>query len=212
MNKIDQPLKIIARINFDNETVSITGEIPSEDWAKLLRFRDEAKHFLEELKKCENLNVNFVLEWNHAVGLSSKTTNIKSQDLALILLRLRPFMLNNEPYEFNRIINLFQRYVRHKRIVEYLGFLKDEFSGKVFQSQIQITSGEFLVNCEKMLWTWLNAYEFHRRDEERRLIQEIDASLPADLSRAIFASMIIDKVKAVSKFTGLISSFNPVTE
>lgn len=210
---MDQPLKIAARVEFDGEIVSITGEIPSEDWTRLLRFRDEAEYFLTELKKCENLNVDFTLRWDRTTGLSLKAPKtIKSQDIALVLLRLRPFILNNEPFEFNRTVNLLQRYVRHELIVKHLGYLKDRFGGKEFQSQIQITSGELLVNCEKMLWAWLNAYEYHRRDDERRLVEEIDAGLPAGLSRLIFASMIMDKVKAVAEFAGVISSFDCAAE
>ena len=210
---MDQPFKINAKLKFDDEIVSITGEIPSKDWATLLRFRDEANDLLVELKECENLNINFTLQGDRTTDLSLEADKtIKSQDLALVLLRLRPFILNNEPFEFNRTVNLFQRYVRHELIVKHFRFLKDWFGGRVFQGQVQITSGELLVNCEKMLWAWLNAYEFHRRDDQRRLIEEIDAGLPAGLSRLIFASMIIDKVKAVAAFAGVISSFERVSE
>ena len=178
-----------------------------------LRFRDEANGFLAELKECENLNVNFTLGGDRTTGLSLKATEtIKSQDLALVLLGLRPFILNNEPFEFNRTVNLLQRYVRHELIVKYFQGLKDLFGGKVSQSQMQITYGELLVNCEKTLWAWLNAYKFHRRDEERRLIEDIDRVLPAGLLHLIFAGMINDKVKAVAGFAHVISSFERVPE
>ena len=210
---MDQPFRITTKLEFDGEIVNITGEIPSKDWATLLRFRDEANSLLEDLKKCENLNVNFTLQWNHTAGLSLEADKtIKSQDLAIVLHRLRPFILNDEPFAFNRTVNLLQRYVQHELMVKHFRFLKNWFGGKVFQSQVQITSGEWLVNCEKMLMTWLNACEYHRDDDKRRLIEEVDASLPAGFSRLVFTGMINDKVKAVAAFAGVISSFELVAE
>ena len=188
-----QPYNITMKLKSTGETIRITGQIPSEAWTTLLRFRDEANEFLADLKECENLKVSGTLNWNTTDGLSSEVHDtIKSRDLAMILHHLRPFLLQNEPLEFNRTVNLLQRYIRHEWMGAGFRFLKDLFSGKEFQRQTRITSGDLRVNCERTLMTWINAYEYHRDDDKRRLIEELDARFPAEFSRSLFVSMVID--------------------
>ncbi len=202
-----QPYDITMKLESTGEVIRITGKIPSEAWATLLRFRDEANEFLADLKECENLNVSFSLKGNPTDGLSAEVRDtVKSRDLAMILHHLRPFLLQNEPLEFNRTVNLLQRYIRHEWMGACFQSLKDLFSGKEFQRQTRITSGELLVNCERTLMTWLNAYEYHRDNDKRRLIKDLDARFPEEFSRSLFVVMVIEKVKAVLRFGDMISS------
>ena len=203
-----QPYNITMKLKSTGETIRITGQIPGEVWATLLRFRDEANEFLADLKECENLNVRFSLKGNPTGGLSAEVRDtVKSRDLAMILHHLRPFLLQNEPLEFNRTVNLLQRYVRHEWMGTCFRSLKDLFSGKEFQRQVRLTSGELLVNCERTLMTWLNAYEYHRDDDKRRLIEDLNARFPEEFSHSLFVVMVIEKVKAVLRFSDMISSF-----
>ncbi len=59
---MDQPYHITMKLKSTGETIKITGHIPSEAWATLLRFRDEANEFLADLRECENLNNSFTLQ------------------------------------------------------------------------------------------------------------------------------------------------------
>ena len=65
---------------------------------------------------------------------------------------------------------------------------------------------DLIVNCEKTLMDWINAYEYHRDDEKQRLIEDLDKTLPAEFSRSMFKSMLLDKVKAVIYFRNMISA------
>ena len=64
---------------------------------------------------------------------------------------------------------------------------------------------DLIVNSDKTLMTWLNAFEYHRDNDKRKLIEEIDKIIPEDFSRALFASMIIDKVRAVLELGDVIT-------
>ena len=212
---MSQPYKITMKHESSGETIRIKGEIPGEAWTTLLRFRDESNKLREDLRECDNLNVNFSLQWDREHGLRSVVKNsINSRDLAVILHNLRPFILNDEPTAFNRTVNLLQRCISHDWMRRYFQSLKDLFSSKDFQNRTIISVGQasnnyrdLIVNSDKTLMTWLNAFEYHRDDDKRKLIEKIDKIMPEDLSRALFAGMIMDKVKAVLELGDVISFF-----
>lgn len=141
--------------------------------------------------------------------------SIDSRDFAAILHCLRPFILNDEPFAFGRMVNLLRRYMRYDGVLEYTDFLKNIFSGEDPQSCVKVVcdilgeSGDLeeshVVNSEKMLCIWLNAYEYHRDDDKQKLIEKIDEVLPEGLSRILFQAMIKDKIEAIFRFKGVIS-------
>ena len=62
-----------------------------------------------------------------------------------------------------------------------------------------------MVNSEEVLMAWLNAYEYHRDDGKRKLIEEIEAVFPKESLRMIFMLMILEKIKIIFEFKGVIS-------
>ena len=210
---MSQPYKITMTHKSSEETIRIKGEIPGEAWTRLLRFRDESNKLLEDLRECDNLNVSVSLQWDREHGLRSVVKkSVSSRDLAVILHNLRPFILNDEPTAFNRTVNLLQRCISHEWMRGYFQSLKNLFSSKDFQNQMTINFGQasnnyrdLIVNSDKTLMTWLNAFEYHRDNDKRNLIEEIDKIIPEDFSRALFASMIIDKVRAVLELGDVIT-------
>ena len=215
--EMDKSCDIAIKYKSTGETISYTGQIPGESWKALLKFHDEVDKLSTVLEKCENIGITFDLQWSrdgNALKLVVRKS-IDSRDLESILHRLRPFILNDEPFEFNRMVNLLQRYMRYDGVLEYTDFLKNIFSGKDPQSCAKVVyerlgeSGELeeshVVNSEKILWTWLNAYEYHRDDDKQKLIEKIDEVLPEGLSRILFQAMIKDKIEAIFRFKGVIS-------
>ena len=206
-----QPYKIIMRVESTNEPVELSGHIPCEDWSKLLRFRDEADRLIEYLIECGDLNVNFSVNWNSVEGIFKVETENTYKDIymSVILHRLRPFQLNDEPSCFYRMVNTLNRYMKHDILNMRFKFFKDLFSGKNFQSQMIVTlmsddQKDIIVNSEKTIMTWIYAYEYHRDDEKQRFIKDLDKVMPVPLSRSIFKSMLIDKIKAVTSLRDMI--------
>ena len=208
---MDQPYKIIVRVESTNEPVELSGHIPCEDWSKLLRFRDEADRLIEHLIECGDLNVNFSVNWNSVEGIFKVETENTYKDIymSVILHRLRPFQLNDESSCFYRMVNTLNRYMKHDLLNMHFKFFKDLFSGKNFQSQMIVTlmsddQKNIIVNSEKTIMDWIYAYEYHRDDEKQRFIKDIDKVMPVPLSRSIFKSMLIDKIKAVTSLRDMI--------
>jgi hypothetical protein len=70
-----------------------------------------------------------------------------------------------------------------------------------FQQQMGIRgtleSVESIINCDETLVSWLNAHEYHRDSAEQEELRRFDQLLPRGALRAIFISMLLDKIKAI---------------
>jgi len=54
-----------------------------------------------------------------------------------------------------------------------------------------------VIDCEATLQQWLNAYEYHKNGNKRREVERLHQLLPLEASRAIFVTMLYDKVDAI---------------
>ena len=179
------------------KTIKLTGQIPGEEWKKLLKFHDEGGRLLEGIKECGDLSVRFSWKFNRDDNTSRlvNTAMPKRRDLGVILHSLRPFILQKEPFEFRKTVNILNRYMKHEAMKFYFQFHKDMFSGKL-QNGMQLIFGESLiVNSEKTLMIWLNAYEYHRDEDKQRFIDEIAKLLPKDLLKSYIQKLWMRKRK-----------------
>ena len=216
--EMDKSYSITIRPSEPNiKPTKLTGQIPAEDWKMLLKFRADAMRLLLVAKECDNLSVRFRLTYSRDDNVFRLETKEipTSRDLQIILHNLRPFILQNEPYQFYKTVKLLQRYMRHEIIKLYFQPIKDMFSGKAWQDGTEIQANIFLsegsldsviLNCEKTLMDWLNAYEYHRDIDKQELMKKIDAVCPSGFPRVIYSSLIIDKYKAVAEVCGIISA------
>ena len=70
------------------------------------------------------------------------------------------------------------------------------------QRQIVVRSiakdAEIIINSEKALFVWLNAYEYHRDQNKKREIDRYHQLLPLDHSKAFFLMLLSDKIRAIA--------------
>ncbi|BBJ23444.1 hypothetical protein W01_13710 [Candidatus Nitrotoga sp. AM1P] len=69
---------------------------------------------------------------------------------------------------------------------------------------ISIQSNNCIVNSEKMLFTWLNAYEYHREREKQELLESYSKIMPTEWSRGVFLTLLVEKGKAISNLGALV--------
>ncbi|MCY3682318.1 MAG: hypothetical protein OXH16_13030 [Gemmatimonadetes bacterium] len=191
---------------------TIRGNIPGEAWETLLGFCNEVDEFFNLIQRCGGLKVSGSVKIDFdddSVELVEKS-NIDILRRSGILHRLRPFILQGsrrypEPFYFNKMVDLLSCNMRHPLMTQYFRSVKDVFSNKHFRKSLRITYGELMVNSEEVLMAWLNAYEYHRDDGKRKLIEEIEAVFPKESLRMIFMLMILEKIKIIFEFKGVIS-------
>jgi hypothetical protein len=65
------------------------------------------------------------------------------------------------------------------------------------ETLFQLRVGETLVNSERTLNDYLNAYEYHRDKGKKAIIDEIQKVLPSEAARSIFLMLLSSKAKGI---------------
>jgi hypothetical protein len=148
----------------------------------------------------EGMNPRLKVEWEQGKEMTFNADLPPVDDLLAYLLRLRPFLLQNEYASFESVCGILRRRIN---TTHFRGFIKtqmDFFKGHVITSTFQITvNNAILVNSEKTLMDWLNAYEYHRDQEKREKLQSVFNIMTDDGAKAIFVMLIVDKANAIKK-------------
>lgn len=185
-----------------SKELSISGEIPDEDWDRLITYADEVVQLENARPLQQDIRARITFKWDARTRkLCYEGTLPDDDDVAAILHRLRPFVLQNESANFYRTANILSRYLDHADARAMIKTQHDLYSGKDFQQQLKIDwksqSLQAVVNSDETLTKWLNAYEYHRDRPKQQEIEEFHKLLPHGAPRAIFISMLLDKIKAI---------------
>jgi len=199
-----QPFDIQFTDPSTGNVIQVKGEITDGDWEKLLRFKEYAEQLLELRAIKDGMQVKCNFKTDAKGGIDTTCEFPPDDDIAAFLHRMRPFILQKEPTSFFKVSRILHDYFDHPLIRKIIKKNSDLFSGKDFQSQIQIKINDVLINSDTILTKWLNAFEYHRDTEKQRELEELHKLIPLEYSKAIFISMIIDKAKAVLEINRMI--------
>lgn len=178
-----------------NSTKTIKLELDDE---KLEVFR-EFYTYTEELREISIIQkgskAQLKINWKRGKKISY-STNLPPEDQIIVLMhKIRPFVLNNEPTYFNKVVNILSKHITNKSFRDMLKLPKKLFSGK--GTGLNFISNDVLLTSDKMLIKWLNAYEYHKDRDKRREIEGLHKIIPLQATRALLIMMLQDKVKAI---------------
>lgn len=124
--------------------------------------------------------------------------------VAEFLLQLRPFVLNDESTSFNRVANLLCRRMVSARFRDFVEELKAVFSGERFHDGIQVKAAGTDVNTEETVKKWLNAYEYHRDQEQQQALETLFPALSKESCEVVFLALLREKATAIIHIGDLI--------
>lgn len=187
----------------------VTGEIPSAEWEKMVVFMDEVVRLEATRAVSQGLRVQFKFTVSRDTKQLQFSGSLPHEDdIVVILHRLRPFILQDEPANFHRVTNILSHHLDDSKVRDVIKDWKDGFSGKNFQRTVRIDmqseSMRTIVNSEENLTTWLNAFEFHRDVDKRREIDELCKMFPKPVLYAVFVNMLFNKIYAIQNVAMLI--------
>jgi len=189
----------------DKEVMVIeSGHFSDSEWEVLTSFHNEAESLFAS-KRLGNLKTSLSVNVHYLNGITDNSQLPDDDDTYNLLHRLRPFLLQQEPFYLDKIYNILRKHFREDHSNNALIAIKDLYSGAYFQSIVQIKLGNKLINCEKLLKTWLNAFHYHRDSDKRILFSEIYETIPDTLTKAIFVHMLFDKAKAIKHLNGIVT-------
>jgi hypothetical protein len=172
------------------------------DDLKFNAFNDEELESLQLFhKQVEKMNACKVVKDNslgfqvshESTGHGAKTTIVAPDDdeLGLLLLYIRPCLLQKDRIFFNKILNILGKKAANEETRKYFGTLH-----KAYQFFLKSTPTEFRVDGKKygehdIFEACLNGKFFHIRDEEPLRIVELFEQVP-HIPKTAVISCIID--------------------
>ena len=128
-----------------------------------------------------------------------------NDDLSILLHRLRPFILDDEPASFVKVASIIGRRVSTPYVRQLLREQRALYDGRRFLRTIQIASNETILNSDRVLRGWLNSHEYHRDPDKREAIDELFAATPGKLLQGILVNMLVEKVRAIHNVAALVA-------
>ena len=97
------------------------------------------------------------------------------EDLIVVLHRLRPFILNDEPYSYNRVNGILARAFTQQPLRDVFKEERRRYDGRAWQQQLKITSGSTTLNSDDVVMKWLS---YPGRKNGTATAEEVDFSVP----------------------------------
>ena len=102
------------------------------------------------------------------------TADLPDDDtLAILLHRLRPFLLADEPASFTRVSSRLGRLITEPYIRQLLRHNRRVYEGRVAQEMLRVESDDMVLNSERALFDWLNSHEYHHDAIKRESVAPI---------------------------------------
>lgn len=198
---MEREYKLTLSVKNTNETLTLEGQFDLDDWNRLEDFVEYADDLLKTPYFQNGMQSSFKISWDHESGMSFHTQLPPWGDVIEFLHMYRPLGLKSESTYFYDICNILSKELAHPYFRNMIKQQRDVFSGKTLQTQYQIKVNDIVLNSEKVLYDWLNAYEYHRNKEKRALINSLNSMLPSDTTKAIFLGMLAEKASAIHDIT-----------
>lgn len=181
-----------------------SAEFTDEEWNIFNRYEEYVRELVGIQLLREGGPGKLKLHCHRDEGLSVQSELPPDDQVTALLHKLRPFVLQNEPTDFNKVRNILSRRIEDETIRGFLKDQKDVFHGMAMGSLGKISVNDVVINSDETLLKWLNAFEYHRDGDKRAEIKALHEHFPFHASRAIFFLMLYEKVRAICNVMGLV--------
>jgi len=178
-------------------------EFTENEWLQLQAYLREAKELQATRFVQQSSGVNLNFKWDKDVGITWSVVMPPVDEVLAFMHRMRPLILQQEHTCFLKARKMIERKLKGAGN-PLLAFILDLFQGESMQKQVIMKSNDQIINSEKMLFTWLNAHEYHRDRDKQEFLETLHKILPLEWSRGVFVSLLIDKAKAIFMLAALV--------
>jgi hypothetical protein len=196
--------KITIKVEQTGENTTLSGQFDDEDWKRLDDFSQYADELLDTKHVQSGMSAALNIHWNQETGLAVATELPPWDDVIVFLHKFRPIGLQSERTYFYNICNILAKELTNSYFRNVINEQRELFAGKVMQQQFQIQSNDVILNSERVLYDWLNSYEYHRDEEKRQFIDSLHTLLPLEASKVLFVALLTEKVKAIHNIATLV--------
>jgi hypothetical protein len=191
-------------INETGEKVSQKGFFQADAWNSLNDFVEYADDLINTKFVKDGMPASLKINFEKNSGMAVSTKLPDWNDVTVFLHKFRPIGLEKESTYFYKICSILTKELTHSYFRNMVDEQRDIYSGKRMQATFQIRSNDVILNSEKVLYDWLNSYEYHRDKNKRQFIDSLHAILPLDASKVIFLRLLSDKTIAIHNIAALV--------
>jgi len=188
--------KLTLERNDTGENVSVSGKFQDEDWGRLEAFTQYVEELLETEFVRNGMPASLNICWDVQSDLEITTKLPPWDDVTVFLHKFRPIGLKSESTYFYSICNILTKELVHPYLRNMIEWQREIYSGKKLQGQLKILSDNVVLNSEKVLYDWLNAYEYHRDIKKREFIDSLHTLVPLEASKVLFLALLKEKTIA----------------
>ena len=196
--------KLTLSVKEIDETASISGQFKDEDWERLEAFVQYAGELLKTRFVQDGMFSSLNVRWEKESGMKIFTELPPWDDVTVFLHKFRPVGLQSESTYFYSICSILTKEIDHPYFRSMVQEQREIYSGRALQAQFQIKSNDVVLNSEKVLYDWLNAFEYHRDKERREFIESLHTMLPLEASKVLFIALLTEKVQAIHNIALLV--------
>lgn len=179
------------------ESENVIAEIPDEEIKYLEGYLENLNRLQESKLVMDGMPGGLIIHSDDEKGLRCEVSLPDEDAILAFLHRMRRFILNDENSSYNKVTGIIAKRFESNRIRSMIKKQRKIYDGRQFQSGIKIKSNGVTINSDKMLFDWLNAFEYHDDTTKRAEIEKLHQLMPLDVSRAVFLMLLAEKVKAI---------------
>jgi len=184
------------------EVVRVSGDFEQDELETLRAYSVEAQR-LDKVPLLQQPNIHMSIKMDFEVG-SGSVERPSDEDIAVLLMRLRPFILQKEHCNFGTVKNIIRRRIPDKSLQQITQKLSSLYLGENMLSLMKVEAGGVLINSDEVLMDWLNGFEYHRDKKKRARIEQLHPGGSLELSMPIFMNLLLDKVTAIRHLSALV--------
>jgi hypothetical protein len=199
---VPKNIKILIKDQDGDSEENLELEFADDDWEALQDFAKYAAKLEKNSLVQEGIPSSLTVSWTAGEDRKVDAKLPSDEQIDALLMKLRPFLLNDAPTNFNRVRNIVWKAASNQRMQKHLNTLKFLYSGERLQSLFVagVSSRDQdprIINSEDMLQVWLNGERFHQEKKKEKILNAINEIMPPESSLALFLFLLADKVAAI---------------
>jgi hypothetical protein len=193
------------------EPNSATGEkrtfqrplFPPELKSKLVAFTEAANALNKTAFAANRDQISVSLHFSKDGRISNTGSLPPDDEIAAFLHLLRPIYLEKEALNYNTISNLVSAHLNDDTVTQCLREWKRNYDARASREVFEIAAAGKVLNSQEFL-NYLNALEYHRDQDRRKVIDEISGHYPLEAQKAIIVLLLAMRLQAIKKLTSFL--------
>jgi hypothetical protein len=183
--------------NADGSEEPVIGEIGDEHVELFTDFIEHAERLRQSdfLRAGGRASLN--LNWQAGFALQANALLPERPPYTEFIHEIRPFILDNEPTHFYRVLGVVGKEVTNPCFRAVLKAASTMFAGKRIADTVQVRAGDRDVISDAFVRDWLNAFEYHRARDKRQAIEALHQAVPLESTEAIVLMQLVDKASVI---------------